>query len=62
MLNIRENGGERGGREMSDPFVTKVDVLDFLIETLKEHEKNLDALIYRLETVAEFNEKCARSS
>ena len=40
----------------------KIDVLDLIINILTEHEKNLDALIYRLETVAEFNEKHARFS
>ena len=30
-------------------FTTKVDVLDFLIDTLCEHEKELDELVERLE-------------
>ncbi len=30
-------------------FNEKMDVLDFVIETLKEHEKALDELAYRLE-------------
>lgn len=30
-------------------FTEKMDVLDLIIETLKEHEKALDELAYRLE-------------
>jgi len=30
-------------------FVEKLDVLDLIIETLKEHERALDDLTYRLE-------------
>ncbi len=30
-------------------YSNKMDVLDLLIETLKEHEKTLDELAYRLE-------------
>ena len=33
-------------------YTTKIDVLDLIIETLKEHEKTLDALIVRLEAVS----------
>ena len=40
----------------------KIDVLDLIINILTEHEKSLDALVYRLETVAELNEKHARLS
>jgi len=32
-------------------YTTKIDVLDLIIETLKEHEKALDSLIQRLENV-----------
>ena len=32
-------------------FTQKIDVLDLIIETLKEHEKHLDELITRLEEV-----------
>ena len=32
-------------------FTQKIDVLDLIIETLKEHEKHLDELIARLEKV-----------
>ncbi len=31
-------------------YAEKMDVLDFIIETLKEHEKALDELTHRLET------------
>lgn len=31
-------------------YAEKMDVLDFIIETLKEHEKVLDELTQRLET------------
>ena len=31
----------------------KVDVIDFVINVLKEHEKNMDVLIGRLEPIAE---------
>lgn len=31
-------------------FMEKMDVLDLIIETLKEHEKVLDEIVYRLET------------
>jgi hypothetical protein len=35
---------------MSDnDFTTKIDVLDFIINILKEHEKSLSALVDRLE-------------
>lgn len=34
-------------------FVEKMDVLDFLIETLKQHERDLDGLIQRLEAAVE---------
>ena len=30
-------------------FTTKIDVLDMIIEVLKEHEKALDGLVRRLE-------------
>ena len=30
-------------------FTEKMDVLDLIIETLKEHEKVLDEIVYRLE-------------
>ena len=30
-------------------FTEKMDVLDLIIETLKEHEKVLDGIVYRLE-------------
>jgi hypothetical protein len=30
-------------------FMEKMDVLDLIIETLKEHEKVLDEIVYRLE-------------
>lgn len=30
-------------------YTDKMDVLDLIIETLKEHEKTLDELAYRLE-------------
>jgi hypothetical protein len=30
-------------------YSDKIDVLDLIIETLKEHEKTLDELAYRLE-------------
>ena len=34
-------------------FIEKMDVLDLIIETLKEHERTLDELVYRLETCLE---------
>lgn len=34
---------------MSEGFITKITVLDFIIETLREHEKELDGLVERLE-------------
>jgi len=37
-------------------FTEKVDVLDLLIATLQEHEKQLDKLISRLEKVTEVRE------
>lgn len=43
-------------------LVGKIDVLDLIINILKEHEQVLDDLTYRLETIAEINEKHARSS
>jgi hypothetical protein len=39
--------GEKGWNDMS--IVEKMDVLDFIIKTLKEHERTLDDLAYRLE-------------
>lgn len=30
-------------------FMEKIDILDFIIDTLKQHEKVLDELAYRLE-------------
>ena len=32
-------------------FTEKVDVLDLLINILKEHEEKLDKLVYRMETM-----------
>ena len=32
-------------------YVEKVDVLDLIIQCLKEHEEKLDALVSRLETL-----------
>jgi hypothetical protein len=37
-------------------YSQKVDVLDLIIATLKEHEKNLDNLIGRLERVVRSRE------
>lgn len=34
---------------IEEDFKDKVDVLDFIIKCLREHEKKLDDLIYRLE-------------
>jgi len=31
-------------------FTEKMDILDLIIETLKEHEKVLDEIVYRLES------------
>lgn len=31
-------------------YTEKIDVLDLVIETLKEHEKALDTAVHRLET------------
>jgi len=31
-------------------FSEKIDALDFVIDCLKDHEKELDGLIYRFET------------
>jgi hypothetical protein len=36
-------------RRVEMVFVEKMDVLDFVIETLREHEKALDELAHRLE-------------
>lgn len=40
---------------MSDepPFKTKTDVLDLLISFLREHEKQMDHMLQRLEKIAE---------
>lgn len=34
-------------------FTSKIDVLNFLIETLSQHEAKLDELVERIETVAD---------
>ena len=33
-------------------FTEKIDVLDLIIKTMEEHEKRLDELVTKLETVA----------
>ena len=33
-------------------FTEKIDVLDLLIDTIKDHEKKLDSLIYEFEKIA----------
>ena len=40
-------------------YTEKIDVLDFVINVLQEHEKDLDYLVERLEAVAEIMEKHA---
>ena len=44
---------------MSGKFGNKIDAVDFVINVLQEHEKDLDYLVERLEAVAEFMEKHA---
>ena len=44
---------------MSGKFGNKIDAVDFVINVLQEHEKKMDYLVERLETVAEFMEKHA---
>lgn len=40
-----------GAGGLSSMFTQKIDVLDMIIEVLREHEKELDRLIQRLENV-----------
>jgi len=40
----------------------KYDMVDLIIRTLKDHEKTLDALVYRLEEIALFQEMQTRKS
>lgn len=40
-------------------FTAKVDVLDFVIEVLKNHEKEFDDLIDRLEKAVKITEQLA---
>lgn len=35
------------------PYTEKIDVLDLIIETLREHEKSLDRIAARLERLAQ---------
>jgi len=42
---------KRSGND-EDSFVQKIDVLDLLINVIKEHEERLDILVTRLEAVA----------
>ena len=38
-------------------YMEKMDVLDLIIEVLKEHEKALDNIIFKLDTLLKVDEK-----
>ena len=38
-------------------YMEKIDVLDLIIEVLKEHEKALDSIIFKLDTLLNADEK-----